>query len=205
VGNFVLSAARPRRLRSFPNSLSEFSVPLLPECQSRYKGILEAPRPGEDLTDCIDRLAAENQFVFIDFQGSANQDMIAAMSRATLVLVPMQAKSEDATVSKKAIVQLRSQEKVLQRHIPYAVLFTRTNALIATKEQASICDGIKSANIPCFNTALNERVAFSSMLARKLALDELDKNETNGLPKAQENAMLLVTELLDRIRSEKGK
>ena len=33
VGNYVPSAPRLKRSRSFPDSLSEFSVPLLPECQ----------------------------------------------------------------------------------------------------------------------------------------------------------------------------
>ena len=31
-GNYVPSAARSKRSRSIPDSLSEFSVPLLPEC-----------------------------------------------------------------------------------------------------------------------------------------------------------------------------
>jgi hypothetical protein len=33
VGNYAPSAARPKQSRSFPDSLSEFSVPLLPECR----------------------------------------------------------------------------------------------------------------------------------------------------------------------------
>ena len=33
MGNYAPSAARPKQSRSFPDSLSEFSVPLLPECR----------------------------------------------------------------------------------------------------------------------------------------------------------------------------
>ncbi len=33
VGNYVPCAVRLKRLKSFPDSLSEFSAPLLPECQ----------------------------------------------------------------------------------------------------------------------------------------------------------------------------
>src|SRR5579863_644556 len=36
VGNYVPSAACLKRSRSFPDSLSEFSVPLLPECHARH-------------------------------------------------------------------------------------------------------------------------------------------------------------------------
>jgi hypothetical protein len=35
VGNYAPSAAPLKRSRSFPDSLSEFSVPLLPECRER--------------------------------------------------------------------------------------------------------------------------------------------------------------------------
>lgn len=69
------------------------------EGTSRYKEIVVIPSPGEDLTDLIDRLASQYQFVIIDVQGTANQEMASAMSRADLVLIPMQAKTADADVA----------------------------------------------------------------------------------------------------------
>ena len=41
VGNYVPCAARPKQSRSSPDSLSEFSVPLLPECRSESRLFIE--------------------------------------------------------------------------------------------------------------------------------------------------------------------
>ncbi len=71
--------------------------------QSRYKDIVTAPTPGTDLSDLIDQVSAQYQFVIIDVQGSANQELAAAMSRADLVTIPMRAKTADAEVAANAI------------------------------------------------------------------------------------------------------
>jgi chromosome partitioning protein len=84
------------------------------EGSSRYRDIVVTPSAGEDLTDLIDRLAAEVQFVIIDVQGTANMEIVSAMSRATLVLIPMRAKTADARVATRAIGLIQSQEKNFQ-------------------------------------------------------------------------------------------
>jgi len=173
------------------------------EGQSQYRGLVERPAGGEELTDLIDRLASQNQFVIIDVQGSANQEMVAAMSRATMVLIPMQAKSEDASVATRAINLLRSQEKLFKRTIPHGIIFMRTNPAIRTREELDIRQSIQTAQIPCFNTSLHERTAYSHMFAQKLALDELNSGDTNGLEKAIANATALTGEIIERLRATK--
>lgn len=166
---------------------------------SKYASVVIIPRGSEELADLIDQAVSQVQFVIIDVQGTANQEMASAMSRADLVMIPMQAKTADAEVSSRAIALLRSQEKIFRRPIAHGVLFMRTSAAIATKEEKDIVKSIENAGIPRFRTPLNERTAFSQMFARRQALDELDPKDVNGLPAAQENALNFAGEVVEKL------
>jgi chromosome partitioning protein len=170
---------------------------------SRYRDIVVTPTPGEDLTDLIDRLRTQVQFVIIDVQGTANQEIAAAMSRATLVLIPMRAKTADARVATRAIGLLRTQEKLFQRTIPHAILFMANGTLIATREEKEIRKTVSEARIPCLETSLNERTAFSHMFAQNLSLEELTSSQTNGLEAAQANATAFAAEVTNLLRGAK--
>ena len=168
--------------------------------QSRYKEIVTAPKPGTDLSDLIDALSAEYQFVIIDVQGSANQELAAAMSRADLVTIPMRAKTADAEVAANAIGLLNSQQKLFRRKIAHGVVFIATNPIIVTKEERHIRESVKKMDIPCFKTSLHERTAFSHMFRYKVAVDELSSRETNGLEAALENAENYANEVVSALR-----
>lgn len=170
---------------------------------SKYRDIVVTPTVGGDLTDLIDRLAAEHQFVIIDVQGSANQELAAAMSRADLVIIPMHAKTADAEVATNAIALLRKQEKLFQRRIDHGILFMATGVRVKTMEEREIRADIESRNIPCFQTDLNERTAFSHIFRFKLAIDELTAKETNGLDNALENAEFFANEVIHMLRKRK--
>ena len=168
--------------------------------QSKYREIVTAPRPGTDLSDLIDEVSAEYQFVIIDVQGSANQELAAAMSRADLVTIPMRAKTADAEVAANAIGLLNSQQKLFRREIPHGVVFIATNPVITTKEERHIRESVKQLKIPCFHTSLHERTAFSHMFRFKVAIDELSSRETNGLDAALENADNYANEVVETLR-----
>jgi len=170
---------------------------------SKYRDIVVTPGAGEDLTDLIDTLAAQHQFVIIDVQGSANQELAAAMSRADLVIIPMRGKTADAEVATNAIALLRKQEKLFQRRIDHGVLFMATNVRVKTREEKDIRKDVEARNIPCFQTDLNERTAFSHIFRFKLALDELTEKETNGLEAALENAESFANEVIHILRKRK--
>ena len=171
--------------------------------QSLYREIVVGPNPGEDLTDLIDRLAAQFQFVIIDVQGTANQELAAAMSRADLVIIPMRGKTADAEVATNAIGLLRKQVKLFKRRINHGVLFIATSPIIKTREEREIRNGVEAAQIPCFQTSLNERTAFSHTFRFKLAVDELNGKETNGLEAALENAQSFADEVVHVIRQHR--
>jgi chromosome partitioning protein len=175
------------------------------EGNSKYRDIVVTPTTGEDLTDLIDRLASEYQFVIIDVQGSANQELAAAMSRADLVVIPMRGKTADAEVATNAISLLRKQEKLFKRRIDHGVLFMATSAGIKTREEKEIRENVISGSIPCFQTQLHERTAFSHMFRFKLAIDELEGSETSGLVAALENADAFRREVTQMLRQSRQK
>lgn len=170
---------------------------------SKYKDIVTSPRPGIDLSDLIDSISADYQFVIIDVQGSANQELAAAMSRADLVTIPMRAKTADAEVAANAIGLLNSQQKLFRRSIPHGVVFIATNPVITTKEERHIRESVRQLEIPCFQTSLHERTAFSHMFRFKVAIDELSTRETNGLEAALENAENYANEVVATLRSSR--
>jgi chromosome partitioning protein len=170
---------------------------------SAYRDIVVVPKQTDDLAELIDSYVEKYQFVIIDVQGSANQEMAAAMSRADLVLIPMQAKTADAEVAPLAITLLNRQEKLFRRKIPYAVVFMRTNPAISTREEKDIQTNIRTRDIPCLTIALNERTAFSQLFAQRKSLAELSDDSVNGLPQACTNAASFTEEIIAMLRKQR--
>lgn len=171
---------------------------------SKYSNIVSVLSPGEDLTDVIDSLAGEVQFVVVDVQGSANLELAAAMSRADLVIIPMNGKTADAEASPEAIALLRKQEKLFRHPIPFAVLFVNTKTPIITREEREIRAQIESAGLPTFKTDLRERSAFSHINRFKLALDEQNEKDTSGLQSAIKNAQRFTNEVVSMLRAARS-
>ena len=126
------------------------------------------------------------------------------MSRADLVLIPMQAKTADADVATKAISLLRTQENLFKRKIPHAIVFIRTSPIIVTREEKQIRQDIAAVAVHRFGTSLNERTAFSHIFAYKRTLIELTSKETNGLREAQQNAIEVTAEIVQLLRLQQG-
>jgi chromosome partitioning protein len=123
--------------------------------------------------------------------------MAAAMSRADLVLIPMQAKTADAEVGTQAIT-------LLTRTIPHAVLFMKTNPAIPTCEEKDIQNSIRSRDIPCLTAALHERTAYSQLFAQRKSFGELSAASVNGLPQASANAVSFTEEVIAMLRKQRN-
>ena len=140
---------------------------------------------------------AHQQFVFVDLEGTASRLVSRAISRADLVVVPLQASAVDARQASRAVSLVQEEEETLGRQINFRVLLTRTSPLIATKLEREIVGVLQSAELPQFATHLNERQAFKAVFARRLALDELDTHQISGVAEAMVNAEKLANELAD--------
>jgi chromosome partitioning protein len=140
---------------------------------------------------------ARQQFVFVDLEGTASRLVSRAISRADLVVVPLQASAVDARQASRAVALVQEEEETLARKINFRVLLTRTSPLIQTKLEREIVSVLRDAELPQFETHLNERQAFKAVFARRLALDELDLGQVSGVAEAIANADKLADELAD--------
>ena len=119
----------------------------------------------ETIIDIIEAATIKTPFVIVDLEGTASMMVGYAMSRADLVIIPVQGSHLDATEAAKAIKLVRAQERVFKRTIPYAILFTRTSVAIRTRTFQSIEDEFANNQIPMFRTHLHERDAYRALFA----------------------------------------
>lgn len=146
---------------------------------------------------------ARQQFVFVDLEGTASRLVSRAITQADLVLVPLQASGVDARQASRAISLIHEEEEALGgRTIPFRVVLTRTSPMIKTRIEKEILASLQSAELPILAAALNERQAFKAIFVRRLALEELDPVQVNGLTEALENARTLAAELVDILTNE---
>jgi chromosome partitioning protein len=141
---------------------------------------------------------AKKQFVFVDLEGTASRLVSRAITQADLVLIPLQASGVDARQASRAISLIHEEEEALGgRVIPFRILLTRTSPIIKTRIEKEIMGSLENAGLPLMRNALNERQAYKAIFVRRLALQELDPVQVNGLTEAIENAQQLATELVD--------
>lgn len=146
--------------------------------------------------------AAKQQFVFVDLEGTASRLVSRAISRADVVLIPLQASGIDARQASRAVSLIHEEEELLGRSIPYRILFTRTNPVIATRIEKEIAFSLDQAKLPVFSKHLYERQAYKAMFVSRLALDELDPSAVNGLSEAIKNARMITDELVSLFVSQ---
>jgi chromosome partitioning protein len=113
----------------------------------------------------IDEAGARNQFVFVDLEGTASRLVSRAISRADLVLVPIQPSPLDSEEGGRALGLIAEEEEVLNRRIRSAVVLTRTNPAIKTRHEKAIVAGLAGAGLSLLSTQLHQRQAYQAMFA----------------------------------------
>lgn len=139
--------------------------------------------------------SARSAWVLIDMAGFTSDMRPAVMSRTDLVIVPMQASPEDARLAATALEYIASDCETLDRTIRTRILWARTVPKMIQRVERKILDQMAAANIPAFETHLNERSAFRAMFLEGAPLAEVDQSQFNGVPKAIENADRLASEV----------
>jgi chromosome partitioning protein len=150
----------------------------------------------------IDEAGARRQFVFVDLEGTASRLVSRAISRADLVLVPIQPSPLDSEEGGRALGLISEEEEVLNRRIRSSVVLTRTNPAIKTRHEKAIVAGLAGAGLSLLKTQLPHRQAYQAMFANGATLDELDPADVNGIGAAQDNALALASELIEVLTRE---
>lgn len=158
----------------------------------------------ENVIERIEDGAANTPFVIVDLEGTASKIVLLAVSQADLVVIPTQGSELDASEASRAIRVVKQHEKMARRALPYAVLLTRTNPHIRTRNLSHIQGELIEAGIPVLDSELNEREAFKSVFAFRQTLDGLDPKEVANLDKARKNVEEFATEVLSKCTSRVG-
>ena len=154
------------------------------------------------IIDTIEDAAATTAFVVVDLEGTASMTVAYAISRADLVIIPVQGSQLDAAEAAKAILLIRRQEKAFARRIPYAVLFTRTSAAIKPRTFQHIRNEFSDRSVPAFHTQLHERDAFRAIFSFGGTLKSLDPVQVGNLAAAVSNARAFATEVIAKLRQD---
>ncbi len=157
----------------------------------------------DSIIDVIEEAAQKTPFVIVDLEGTASMIVGYAMSRADLVIIPVQGSHLDATEAAKAIKLVRAQERVFKRTIPYTILFTRTSVAIRTRTFQGIEDEFAANHIPMLRTHLHERDAYRALFAFGGALSGLDPTQVSNIAAGIANARLFANEVVNTLKSKK--
>lgn len=155
--------------------------------------------------DEIDAAAQKTPFVVVDLEGTASMMVAYAISRADLVIIPIQGSQLDAAEGTKAIKLIRQQEKAFHKTIPFAVLFTRTNAALKPRTLAHIQAEFQKHNIHAFRTQVHEREAYRALFSFGGTLETLDSTQVGNLDKAIANAREFAAETVAILRTTQAK
>ena len=155
----------------------------------------------DSIIDAIESAALKTPFVIVDLEGTASMMVGYAMSRADLVIIPVQGSYLDATEAAKAIKLVRAQERVFKRAIRYTILFTRTSSAIRTRTLHSIESEFAANQIPMLNAQLNERDAYRALFAFGGTLSGLDPAQVSNIAAALLNARLFTQEVVTMLKA----
>jgi chromosome partitioning protein len=155
----------------------------------------------DSIIDLIEQEALQSTFVIVDLEGTASMMAGYAISRADLVIIPTQGSHLDAAESAKAIKLVRRQEKAFGRTIPFAILFTRTNAAIRPRTLQNIEKQFAENAVPVFNVQIIEREAYRAIFAFGGTLSSLDPAQVTNITAAIVNAHAFAAEVLSKLKN----
>jgi chromosome partitioning protein len=155
----------------------------------------------DTIISTIESAAETSSFVIVDLEGTATMMVAYAISRADMVIIPSQPSQLDAAQAAKAIRLVKKQEAAFKISIPMAVLFTRSNAAIRTRDQRWIEESMEQNAVPVFKVNLIERAAYKGLFKYGGTLTSLDPRLVNGIPGAIENARSFAAEVVSMLRA----
>lgn len=161
-----------------------------------HKDVTEA-----SIIDLIEQEALKSAFVIVDLEGTANMMAGYAISRADLVIIPTQGSHLDAAESAKAIKLVQQQERAFGRKIPFAILFTRTNAAIRPRTLQSVERQFAEKHMPVFTVQIMEREAYRAIFSFGGTLAGLDPAQVTNITAAIMNAHAFAAEVISRLKN----
>ncbi|WP_171172918.1 ParA family protein [Ruegeria sp. HKCCA5929] len=143
-----------------------------------------------------------SQVVLVDLEGVASRLNSFVIAKSDLVIVPMADEQQDAKAAVETLAQVKQDAEFANRQIPARVLFTRTQALDQAKARfRKMINSSMRGNVPCFDTELKDRGAFSNLHNTGGSLEDLPKS-VSGVGKAMVNAKAFAAEVSKVLRGD---
>jgi chromosome partitioning protein len=155
----------------------------------------------DTIVSTIESATTTSAYVIVDLEGTATMMVAYAISRADLVIIPSQPSQLDAAQAAKAIRLVKKQEQAFKINIPMALLLTRSNAAIRTRDQRWIEETMEKNAVPVFKVNLVERAAYKGLFKYGGTLTSLDPRLVNGIPAAIENARAFAVEVVSMLKA----
>jgi chromosome partitioning protein len=160
------------------------------------------------IIDEIESASQKTPFVVVDLEGTASMMVAYAISRADLVIIPIQGSQLDAAEGAKMIKLIRQQERAFHKTIPFAILFTRTNPALKPRTLGHIQEEFRKHGIRSFRSQVHEREAYRALFSFGGTLETLDPSQVGNLEKAIANAREYAAEtvaMLKAVPEEEGR
>jgi chromosome partitioning protein len=158
----------------------------------------------ETIVDQIESAATQSTFVIVDLEGTASLMVSYATSMADFVVIPVQGSQLDAKQAARQMKLIKAQERIANRPIPFAVLFTRTNPAITPRTQRHIEKRFMELSVPMLKTRLYDREAFRAVFSYGGTIDGLADKGVSNLAAALKNARDFTAEVVGQLRSTRG-
>ncbi len=158
----------------------------------------------QNIMDEIEAAEERSAFVIVDVEGTASLTVAYAISRADLVIIPVQGSQLDAAEAAKAIKLIRQQEKAFERRIPFVVLLTRTSAAILPRTLRHIRAELEGAGVPILVTQMHEREAFRAIFSFGGTVETLRPDQVGGLEGAIANARAFAAEVVALLKKHRA-
>lgn len=156
------------------------------------------------IIDEIEQASAKSSFVIVDLEGVASRLTSYAISMSDLVIIPMKEQQQDAWAAMDVIKQIKLESRARRATIPFAMLFTQTRVVAKSRTARHIASQFRaSKSIPCFDTEINDRDAFSALFNIGGTIHDLKPSDVNNIAAAKENASLFAEETISLLRENK--
>ncbi|TWF52991.1 ParA family protein [Neorhizobium alkalisoli] len=150
----------------------------------------------ENIDETIAELKKKADYILIDLPGGLTPLLAKAIGFSSHVFVPVQGCALDAAGGAQVLEIMKQLESECGIHIPHSVALTRVSSIITTRALQAVKIFLAAKNIPVLNTPLIERAAYRDMFDAGTIVNALDPEMVSNLDKAQENARVLVDEII---------
>lgn len=155
----------------------------------------------ESLVEAIERAGEVSDFVVTDTEGVADLRVAQAIAMSDFVVIPSQGSALDQAGVVQIVRLLKEQERITRRSIPHAVVFTRANPAIRTKDMATAEEQLAARGIEIFETRMIDRGAYRAVFSFRKTLDTLDPSKVSNIDKAKENSRAFAREVISRLKA----